>query len=290
MQHGVMADLVDGTAAATPLDTEMKTTRDAFDFLVSPIGATRTEKTFEQKKGKGIFRREFFYIESKEIFHGLAAVKPLSADGGGSSLMHEFNSTSEPGLLNTRVRSCHQCGPCKALNIRRCCNSAVCGHLLQKEVRLVSGASATAPTTRSQLAEKSKALAREVKVGDLIAIELEDGMNESFLIARAQSTLYVYDGPNTAYDKDKYWLGALKTGDSLIDVQKLWQTVPGSKTFVETEHCFPAFDTDIRKIAFELEEVAAPATRSASARRFKSFRMCEELMTELSSCVIVASR
>ena len=64
-------------------------------------------------------------------------------------------------------------------------------------------------------------------------------------------------------------------------MQKLWQTVPGSKTFVETEHCFPAFDTDIRKIAFELEEVAAPATRSASARRFKSFRMCEELMTEL---------
>ena len=75
------------------------------------------------------------------------------------------------------------------------------------------------------------------------------------------------------------WLGALKTGDSLIDVQKLWQSVPGSKTFVETEHCFPAFDTDIRKIAFDLEEVAAPAARG---RRFKSFRMCEELMTELS--------
>ena len=67
--------------------------------------------------------------------------------------------------------------------------------------------------------------------------------------------------------------------NSLIDVQKLWQSVPGSKTFVETEHCFPTFDTDIRKIAFDLEEVAAPATRG---RRFKSFRMCEELMTELS--------
>eukprot|EP01050_Picozoa_sp_SAG11_P023154 SAG11_NODE_4577_length_1844_cov_3.705444_2_plen_83_part_00 len=32
---------------------------------------------------------------------------------------------------------------------------------------------------------------------------------------------------------------------------------------------------------FELEEIAAAATRSAGARRFKSFRMCEELMTEL---------
>ena len=60
-------------------------------------------------------------------------------------------------------------------------------------------------------------------------------MNESFLIARAKSALYVYDGPNTEYDAQKYWLGALKTGDSLIDVQKLWQSVRGSKTFVETE-------------------------------------------------------
>ena len=53
----------------------------------------------------------------------------------------------------------------------------------------------------------------------MIAIELEDGMNESFMIARAQSELYEHDGPNIEYDRDRCWLGALKTGDSLINVQ-----------------------------------------------------------------------
>ena len=79
--------------------TEMKTAKEFFDFL--DARARQTIKTFEEKKGKGIYERVFIFLDSKAINHNLPEVKTLD----GTTTFHEFNDTGKQGEVTTRVLS-----------------------------------------------------------------------------------------------------------------------------------------------------------------------------------------
>ena len=87
----------DGTQRRQPHRDE--DCKEFFDFL--DARARQTIKTFEEKKGKGIYERVFIFLDSKAINHNLPEVKTLD----GTTTFHEFNDTGKQGEVTTRVLS-----------------------------------------------------------------------------------------------------------------------------------------------------------------------------------------
>ncbi|KAJ1635288.1 hypothetical protein T492DRAFT_1141756 [Pavlovales sp. CCMP2436] len=83
--------------------------------LATPVGE------LEQKHGRGIFRRFFYWIPSK----GVGAVDRLRLRKykcDGTARLHEFADIGVPGTVSSRRASCHMCKACWANNRRACEN------------------------------------------------------------------------------------------------------------------------------------------------------------------------
>ena len=263
-------------------ETEMKTSEEFYSFL--NLNCKQTLKTIEQKKGKGVYERIFFYLNAKAVNHNLAEVKTVN----GSSTFHEFNDTAQAGNVTTRVLSCHQCAPCKDFRVHECLNSDFCGALHGPvKVELAGGGRAEPVVLRTHLGRKGAELAEKVAVDDHIIVELEDSCRESFMIGEVLRIAYDHSGADSSS-----WMGTAKTynpetkkPDRLVDVVKLEPTKPGSSIYVvcsdNEQKCFPVFIEDIR-MHVDLDEVVGRMTRAATpAKRYTlsttDFKLASEM-------------
>jgi hypothetical protein len=108
----------------------LKTSHDFFIWARDKSGLHEPAKRLEDKHGKGIFRRFFYWIPSKGVGSVDRSRLPKFASAKGSSRLHEFIDICTPGTVSTRRAACHQCEHCWTGNPadrRQCRNKDYCG-------------------------------------------------------------------------------------------------------------------------------------------------------------------
>lgn len=106
--------------------SQLKNSELFYEWARSTSGLAKPKKTLEEKKGKGIYRRFFYFVPSK----GTGAVdrsKLTKYTAVGTSRLHEFTDIGKVGTVSTRRAACHQCDHCWDNKPRNCANSAYVG-------------------------------------------------------------------------------------------------------------------------------------------------------------------
>ena len=112
----------------------LKTLWDFYIWARDKSGLQTPAKSLEEKHGKGIFRRFFYWIPAKGVGAVSRTRLPTFKSAKGSSRLHEFVDIGVPGTVSTRRASCHQCEQCWAGNRRECLNKAYCGSPKELEI------------------------------------------------------------------------------------------------------------------------------------------------------------
>ena len=182
---------------------------------------------------------------AKDVKHNLAECSSVP----GSSKFHEFRDIGREGFLNCRVLSCHRCIHCQNLRPQDCLNLHRTGDQLLRQVTLKSGGAVVVPLLRSSVGISGKANAALVKIGAIFSVEL-DSTQEPWMLAKATSELYKYDGASK-----ETWMGRIDPGDMIINVVKLEPTAAGANSFTDAaDNEMAVFDTDVRVIDLVLAE------------------------------------
>ena len=195
--------------------TEMKTSREAYEFLEK--NCTKTNRDIFQKKGVGIYKRQFHWAGPKEApaLHQLADVKTV--DGSGS--WHMFYDTGHVRHILVREIACFSCEECKQMRWRCCKKLRMCEPTMSKEVIFKSANRVDAPPTKSNLVREAKELAATVATNDVLGVE-SDTEQEPFILVKAISERYEWQRA------DEYtWMGWVRAGDWVIDTVKFEQYV-----------------------------------------------------------------
>lgn len=165
-------------------------------------------RNLRQKKGKGIYCREYHWTESKAIrpLSTLAEVETL--EGSCTMSGHFFANCNEVGQIEVKKLSCLNCPGCKLHNYQQCENTGMCGSIVKRPVTLKSQARDTAPETRHCEHLKAAGRQRAVKVeeGMLVGSECADD-REPYIISLALSNQQSWQGPD-----DSSWMGRIKEG------------------------------------------------------------------------------
>ena len=174
----------------------------------------------------------------------LAEVETVS----GSDSMHMFYDTGHVRHILTREVACFSCDSCKQMRWRQCTNTAMCGHVTSKDVKVKK--QATAPLTATRVVREGKEAASKVQPGVVVCVECASEQ-EPYVILKATSELYQWAG------EDEYtWMGWVRAGDWVLDTIK-YEKYGGSDAFwVLTEKRFPVFQEDLRTIVTNCEPVA----------------------------------
>jgi hypothetical protein len=170
---------------------------------------------------------------------------------------------SDGAQILTRLHSCHECEGCRPLSGYRieldedgdatipanttvtCKNMEICGTVEAYQLLLPS-ASVTQLLTRSYLANKGKALGLQVKVGNVIFVELTHE-NEKYMLGVVTKAHYKHSGQ----DIEVPYTGTIKARHDLVDVRKFEPMRVGSTVFKlcqQAEKHFPVFTDDTRNI------------------------------------------
>ena len=90
----------------------MPTSEAFFEWAKSSSGLHTPQKSFEEKNGRGIFRRFFHFIPVKGPGSVDRSHRKKFDSAKGSSQLHEFVDIGVPGTVSTRRAACHQCDKC----------------------------------------------------------------------------------------------------------------------------------------------------------------------------------
>ena len=226
--------------------TEMKTSREAFEFLEK--NCERTDRDIFQKKGIGIYRRKFHWAGSKEApaLHQLADVKTVD----GSDSWHMFYDTGHTRHILVREIACFSCEECKQMRWRCCKKLRMCGPTMSKEVIFKSANRVDAPLTKSRLVREAQELALKVATGDVLGAECSSEQ-EPFILVKAVSGRYEWQG------RDEYtWMGWVRAGDWVVDTVK-FEKYGNGEAFWSLQHKkrFPIFEEDLRSIITGYEDI-----------------------------------
>lgn len=233
--------------------SKVKDPYEAFLLIREKYGNLDHER-FMKKGCTGIYRRFIYWVPvsgAGSIDRNIQLCKTLSTkELGGIKALHQLCDVGCPGYLSVRQCSCHSCDACKHGRHAACVNVALLGPV--ETIKLEPDGGRSVRLTRNSLSELGAALAREVRYGEVIGVEL-DGLNESFMLGQVMSE----SGPYIIQTELESYMGLFKPGDCVIDVKKLEPISMGSSMFETTDKIFPVFVEDIRKrnMQNELEKV-----------------------------------
>ena len=209
----------------------LKTSWDFFKWARDESGLQKPAKELEEKHGRGIFRRFFYWVPSKGVGAVDRSRTPKFASAKGSSRLHEFVDIGVPGTVSTRRAACHQCEPCWAGNRRECQHKLFCGSPM--ELRLSREAVPTTSlsrVTRASLEADAIVRAATAAVGSCICIEThKDEQTFPWIIGTVVEASHPAASAvaHTA-TPDAPRLEAIKLGELVLRV-KLWEALePGS--------------------------------------------------------------
>lgn len=267
-----------------------------------------TSKDLFTKKGKGIYRRHFYYVPSS----GVGAVNyniPKWSALDGSNQIHQMRGGILPGLLHYRLRSCH-CVVCynEGTVAGPCRNAHLPG--FQWESTMVQlEATGSKPTLRKDRENRARKEALTLQVGDKCAFLVNS--DEAWMIGECRppaegalrwgqgAAVMCADADGVASkvvqevqvevsysDEDvssgicvssnlvTNWMGRLEKGDPVVYVQKLEPKVTrgaGRSGYVRTQKFFGCFSGDLRHSGFKMvEKETAGSRRSGRAHASSS--------------------
>lgn len=177
-------------------------------ICLSAIVTESTCMSLEEKKGKGILNRVYHWMEAKSI-RPLSALAEVDTLEGSCTLSgHFFANCGIVGKILVKKLACLNCANCRQHDYHQCGNTAMCGALLEKPVKLKSKARDSAPITREceQLKAAGRARAAKVKEGMLIGSECDDD-REPCIVSLALSEPKVWNGVS-----DRSWMGRIEEG------------------------------------------------------------------------------
>jgi len=87
----------------------MRTSREFYEWAVKDSGLQTPKKKLEEKGGKGIFRRFFYWVPSKGVGAVDRSRLPTYKADKGTARLHEFADIGRPGTLQVRRAACHMC-------------------------------------------------------------------------------------------------------------------------------------------------------------------------------------
>ena len=240
--------------------TRIRTALELKDFCEGKL--TWPQKKLTQKQGKGIFKRQFFYVPAS----GVGAANRRIRKGKtlkGSSRLHVIADIGIAGKLKIRERGCHQPGcPCWIGMYEQCAHIpregslglAEASHpLLSHTVPIEKDGNAEhiIPMTRNYLCNRGIELSELVELGDIVAVYLED-VTEPWMLGKVLKVRYEI----TQVDAEYTWMGQMEAGDWVVLVQKLEPTAGGltSSFFMLKDKVFPCWVEDLRVIKIKLKE------------------------------------
>jgi hypothetical protein len=239
-------------------DKSLRTSEEFATFLQREF--TQPEKSLLQKKMRGIYRREIWYIPTKGPGSVNRRVQQCDTLDGSNSL-HQFEDIGIEGFLRVRARSCHRCSKCWDGHSEFC----TCPEMQPYPATLVELKPLSAPTralTRSQLSIEGISMAATVQPGDFICVEV-DNLQEPWMIGRCVTGKLVWDQP-----AQYHWMGRIEPGDEYIWVVKL---EGAGNTFTVTNKELPIFIEDVRLARFAMQPVKARVSARSSRAQVERF-------------------
>ena len=150
----------------------MPTSEAFFEWAKSSSGLHTPQKSFEEKNGRGIFRRFFHFIPAKGPGSVDRSHRKKFDSAKGSSQLHEFVDIGVPGTVSTRRAACHQCDKCWSGDSRSCENKEYNGEPHEMTIKAAAiPITSLSRTLRSHLNSDAIKEAGRAVVGSCICIE-----------------------------------------------------------------------------------------------------------------------
>ena len=183
----------------------LKTSWDFFVWARDESGLATPVKALEQKHGRGIFRRFFYWIPAKGVGAVDRSRLPKFSSAKGSSRLHEFVDIGVPGTVSTRRAACHQCEACWAGRRDECAHRDYCGGPQRLVIsRDAVPAAAAQRMERATLNRDATARAEGAKVGTMVCIETHrDEQTFPWVIGSVVTELQSAPAASPAYDPEK---------------------------------------------------------------------------------------
>ena len=89
-------------------DAQLKDSEAFYLWASTRSGLAKPKKDLAEKKGKGIYRRFFYWVPSKGT-GGVDRSRLPTLKAAGTSKLHEFRDIGVGGTVSTRRAACHQC-------------------------------------------------------------------------------------------------------------------------------------------------------------------------------------
>lgn len=244
-----------------------------YSWASARSGLDTPRQSLAQKKGRGIYRRFFYWIPSK----GAGAVDrsnlpKLKAEG--TSRLHEFVDIGVPGIVSTRRAACHRCEACWMFDRFNCKNIRYTGAPVELQITLETVPSAAvARIDRAALNRAAIARASEAVVGSVVCVEThKDEQMHPWLIAEVVKTMHNAPAASPAHDpeKDPVHLEPVKADEAVLMVKLYEALEPGSFLFFPSEISVLVPARKVRVSGVVLEAVrSASRLQGACRQKFK---------------------
>lgn len=183
--------------------SQLKDSIDLFLWARDMSGLATPKLTLFQKKGKGIYRRFFYWIPSK----GVGAVDRSRLPkflAEGTSRLHEFVDIGVPGVVLTRRASCHRCHACWCFNFHECLNQDYVGKPSELQIRReVVPSRAAERVEQATLHREAVTRASEASIGSVICIEThKDEQSHPWVIGEVVEGLHNATANSRPYDSN----------------------------------------------------------------------------------------
>lgn len=261
----------------TSQEHKLKTSEDLYKWAKEESCLATPVRSFEQKLGRGIYRRFFYWIPAKGVGAVDRASMPKFVSAKGTSRLHEFTDIGLPGTIQTRRGACHQCQMCWDGRPRSCANKGYVGEPEQLTLRREAvPVTSLSRVTRPQLERAAVERASVAALDSTICIETPHReQSYPWVLGKVLQTSHnptpaqlASDAAARASSKigEKMLLDSARTGQPALLVQ-LWEPLQqGSSTFTlsDVKVLIPARRVRVRDI--DLTAIPRPPPPSQPTR------------------------
>lgn len=262
---------------------QLKDSMDLFVWARDMSGLAIPKHTLFEKKGKGIYRRFFYWIPSKGTGSvNRSRLPKLIAEG--TSRLHEFVDIGVPSVVSTRRASCHRCDACWSFNFRECVNQGYVGNPSELQIRReVVPASAVQRVERATLNREAIARANEAELGCVVCIQTHrDEQSHPWVIGEVVECVHSAPANSPPHDpsSNPVHFDAIKVNEPALKVRLYEALEAGSSTFFQSDSLIVLVAArKVKVINLEVE-----CTRSASRLQTMSrprFKLSELSMARI---------
>ena len=243
-----------------------------YKWAVEESKLATPKKALSEKKGKGIYRRFFYFIPSKG--HGAVDRSRLpKLEAEGTSKLHEFIDIGVEGTVSTRRAACHQCDHCWSGERRQCVNKWFVGAPKELKInRVAVRAAAGRRIATAALNRNGLEMAEKAAVADVVCVEThEKEQSLPWVIGVVEATLSNAPAASKPFDPttDAVQFEAVKANEPVLRVRLYEGLEPGSTTYTLSNVTLLVPARRVRVATVELQEL-----RNARAGQARILPLC----------------